>query len=157
LAYDVSTTPTVGDATKVNEYTRLRDAIKALSASCNHNLGGSLSQFVSDTTYANLPDYLEWEIDGTNLSGLSVYFEVNMQCGPTLSSCTGSMQLYNVTTAAAIASSAVSVIFSSVNERGHTKSAALTLTSGINRYRAQIKTSDATKVVAGVARVSIRG
>jgi hypothetical protein len=158
MSFDVTTSVAIGQATKVSDYARLAASIKAL-AGISHYLGGDLSSFISDTTYTNLTtEWLEWEIDGTNLSGLSVYLEVNVKAHPDNSgTVTVSVQLFNVTTTAAVASSEVAVAALAAGARAHSKSSAITLATGINKYKAQIKTSDAAKLVSGVARVSIRG
>jgi hypothetical protein len=157
MSFDATTTPSVGDATKLNDFTRLRDNDRA-NAGRSYFLGGSLTTYISDTSYVDLTaEYLEWEIDGTHLPGLTVYLEVNVRAHHDNSgTVTVSVQLYNVTTGAAVASSEVAVAGLAAGARSRSKSSAITLATGVNVYKAQIKTSDAAKRVSAVALLSIR-
>jgi hypothetical protein len=163
VAIDVTTTPAVGDATKTTDYARLRDNDKELmgaAAGCAHLLGGSIKEFIAATSETDLDE--GWiagcEIDGTHLAACEVILEVNVKRGPDGlgGSVTVTVDLFNVTTAAQIASSLIATVLSTTTVT-HGKSSALTLTTGINRYKARIKVSDATKPCAAVARVVIRG
>lgn len=82
MAYDVTTTPTVGNATKRSDYVRLRDAVKAVSQR-TFFLGGDLQAFFTDTAFIDHPNGFEVEVDFTNMSGLSAYLEVNGACQTT--------------------------------------------------------------------------
>lgn len=163
MALDLTTTPSVGDATKVADYTRLQANDKELAgaaAGCAHVLGGSLKEFIAATSETDLDE--GWvagvEIDGTHLAACDVYLEVNVKRGPDGlgGSVTVTVDLYNVTTSAQIGSSPVATALTTTTVT-HAKSVALTLTTGVNRYKARIKVSDATKPCAAVARVVIRG
>ena len=158
MAYDVTTTPSVGDATKRSDYTRLRDAVKAL-AGIRHFLGGSLDKFVQDTTYVDAPDGFEVEIDGTNLSGLSVYLEANAVCEVTAAvSCDVKLQYWTGAAWADVAGAAASVALTTAYARGWNKSSTFTLPSGVNRIKFVYKgTTGAANRVAAAAWVSIRG
>jgi hypothetical protein len=157
MAFDL-TAPSVSDATKLNDYLRLR-ANDVANAQKSFELGGSLGWFVINTAYGDIsPEYIEREIDGTNLSGLSVHLEVNVRAHPSNSgTVTVSVQLFNTTTVAAVASSEVAVAALAAGARAHSKSSAITLATGLNKYKAQIKTSDVAKQVSAVAWISIRG
>lgn len=163
MAVDLTTTPAVGDATELTDYTRLRDSIKEAAgafAGVPHLLGGSIKEFIAATTETDLDE--GWiagvEIDGTHLAACDIYLEVNVKRGPDGlgGSVTVTVDLYNVTTAAQIASSPVATALTTTTVT-HGKSVALTLATGVNRYKARIKVNDATKPCAAVARVVIRG
>lgn len=165
MAIDLSTTPAVDDATKLGDYTRLRDAARGLVGATAGVIvwqGGDLDAFIIDTTEATLPKAFGdagAEIDGTLLgfSGVTVVLEVvalRQQDVATTVTCT--VDLYNVTDSAAVASSAVAISLSSGNTT-HQKSAALTLPTSVKRFRVRIKTSDAAKPVSAIARVVVKG
>lgn len=163
MALDLTTTPSVGNATKLTDYQRLRDNDKELAgaaAGVPHLLGGSLKEFIAATSETDLDD--GWiaglEIDGTHLAACDVYLEVNVKRGPDGlgGSVTVTVDLYNVTTGAQVASSAIATALTTTAVT-HAKSSALTLAAGVNRYKARLKVSDATKPCAAVARVVIRG
>ena len=156
MAYDATTTPASGADTQLVDYTRLRDCIRSLAGSgSSHDLGGSLDQFLEDTSFVDLPDGWECEIDGTELAGRSVYFEVNAWIEVAVA-CTVTLRLYDVTGAAAVASSDVAIVSPGLT-RTQGKSGALTLNASLRRYKAQIKGSiGAAAKVAGRARVIIR-
>jgi hypothetical protein len=156
MAFDATTTPASGDDTKLVDYTRLRDNCKSLAGSgSSHDLGGSLDKFVEDTSFVDLPDGWECEIDGTELSGRSVYFEVNALAEVAVA-VTATLRLFDVTGAAAVASSDVAIV-SPGTTRTQGKSGALTLNASLRKYKAQIKGSvGAASKVAGRARVIIR-
>lgn len=163
MAIDFTTTPAVGDSTELSDYTRLRDNDKELAgaaAGCAHVLGGSIKEFIAATTETDLDE--GWvagvEIDGTHLAACEVYLETNVKRGPDTAggSVTVTVDLYNITTGAQVASSPVATALTTTTVT-HAKSSALTLATGVNRYKARIKVSDATKPCAAVARVVIRG
>ena len=158
MAYDVTTTPAIGNATKQNDYIRLRDAIKALSAAGNHDFGGDVTAYISDTSFVDLPSGSHLEIDGTNLSGMSVFFEANAFANPS-NALAGSMflRLFNVTAGAAVASSQVEISGLSAGQHGRGISSALTLAAAANVYKVQVQSSNASFSYAGTARVTIRG
>ena len=77
--------------------------------------------------------------------------------GPDVSSSvTCTVDLYNVTDAAQVASSAGAITLSTGSVT-HQKSTALTLPTSVKRFRVRIKTSDGTRPVAAVARVVVKG
>jgi hypothetical protein len=162
MGFDATTTPAVGDSTKRSEYVRLRDALRALQAGDVHDFGGSLSAFISDTAYVDLPDSWECEIPGAELSGRAVYLEVNAMARKAdlsawgVTTVTASFQLWNISTGALVASSEVNLVISAADTRVRTMSSTFTLAASTDRYKVQIKTSDAAKLVSGRARVVIR-
>ena len=165
MALDLTTTPSTDDATKLNDYTRLRDSSRALVGATAGVIvwqGGDLDAFIVDTTEVTVPKAygdVGAEIDGTFLgfSGVTVVLEVMAVRGPDVSSSvTCTVDLYNVTDSAAVASSAVAITLSTGNVT-HQKSTALTLPTAVKRFRVRIKTSDAAKPVAAIARVVVKG
>lgn len=161
MALDLTTTPSTGDATKTSDYTRLRDNDKELAgaaAGITAAWGGSLKDFVDDTTEVDLDDGGEWEVDGTHLAACEVYLEVNVKRGPDGlgGSVTVTVDLYNVTTAAQVASSPVATALTTTTTTP-AKSVALTLATGVNRYKARAKVNDATKPCAVKWRLLVRG
>jgi hypothetical protein len=156
MSWDVTTTPPVGQATKRSEYTRLRDSLKSVRQQ-SWSFGGSLLAFetvAAADTYVDLPDSAEIEINGDDLSGLSAFLEVNA-IGMDATAVTITCQLYNVTAAAAVASSAVTVVNPGTT-RTRGVSSTITLAAGNNRYKVQIKRSVTTAGVAARARVYTR-
>lgn len=163
MAFDVTTTPAINDATKLGDYTRLRDALRALSSAMGGVVlrqGGSLEAFIVDTTEAPVPfsgGTAGFEIDGTYLGYVTVVLEVVAIRHPDVSTTvTCTVDLYDVTTPGVIASSAVAISLSTALAT-HQKSVALTLPASVKRYYARIKTSDGTKPVACEWRVVAKG
>ena len=156
MSFDTTTTPAADANTLLTDYTRLRDNDKSLAgAGQEHDFGGSLDKFVEDTVAADLPDSWEKEIDGTELAGRSVIFEI-VANAELSSAVTVTIDLFNVTDAGAVASSAVAIALTSTT-RQWAKSGALTLPTALKRYKARIKGSvGAGNKVAGRARVVIR-
>jgi hypothetical protein len=163
---DLTTTPAVLDATKLDDYTRLRDAARALAGAAAGVVlweGGDLDAFETSTVEVTLRK--AWgdagvEVDGTYLPllatiGGSVFLEVVARrvVGGAAVTCT--VDLYNVTTGAQVAGSAVAISLTTDNETKQ-KSGAITLASGVNSYRARIKSSTGTDVAAR-ARVVAKG
>ena len=161
MAYDVTTTPAVNDATKLDDYTRLRDALRALASAMGGVVlaqGGSLTSFVSDTTEVDLPagpGAAGWPVDGTHLGYVSVTLEV-VAIRQLAFTVTCTVDLYNVTDGAQVASSPVAVSLTTGAATAQA-SAALTLPASVKRFKARIKTSDGTRPVAAVWRLVAKG
>jgi hypothetical protein len=155
MSYDATTTPSSGDDTQLADYTRLRDNDKSLAGSgSSHDLGGSLNKFVEDTSFVDLPDGWDLEIDGTQLGGRTVKLEFNV-IGETGTAVTVNVRLFNITDAGAVASSDTAVVNPGTT-RTRGISSALTLPTAAKRYKAQIKGSvGAAAKVAARARVII--
>lgn len=166
MAVDFSNV-TIGEATKQDDYVRLRDTIKEAAggiAGVGTELGGDLSRFIVATTETDLPDGVEREIDGTHLAACEVYLEVMVQRGHDIygaspgGSVTVTVDLYNVTAGAQVSGSPVATALTTpLFTRTHAKSTAVTLATGVNRYKARAKVSDASSPCAVVARVVVRG
>jgi hypothetical protein len=125
----------VGDSTQKPHYDVVFDGMVALKQGrLLHSLGGRGSAVISDTSAVALVDFIDVEIDGTNLSGFTV--EVHAMCS--VVSGTGTLQLYNVTTAAVIASGSFTATSPTL-----TKITGITLTTGVNVYRARFYGSTA--------------
>lgn len=156
MAYDVTTTPSVGDATKRSDYTRLRDAIKSVRQQ-DWDLGGSLNVYdiaVAADTWVDVPDSWQKEINGDDLSGLGARFEVNGR-GDSATNVTITLRLFNVTAGAAVASSEVTLTNPGATPtRG--VSSTVTLAAGDNVYKPQFKRSVNTVGIAARARVYTR-
>jgi hypothetical protein len=126
---------TVDEATKKDDHDKthnntvsLKEARRALT------LGGDFTAAVTDTSFVDIPGVAHFEIDGTNLSGLTV--ECHFMC--VVESGTGTFRLWNVTTAAEVASSQ-KTFTNTTSDRIETST--LTLTTGVNEYKAQVKGS----------------
>lgn len=163
MAFDVTTTPAINDATKLGDYTRLRDALRAVASAMGGVVlrqGGSLEAFITDTTEVPVPfsgGNAGFEVDGTYLSYVTVTLEVVAQRHPDVgTSVTCTVDLYDATTGAAVASSAVAITLSTANAT-HQKSTAITLPASVKRIYARIKTSDGTKPVAAEWRLVAKG
>jgi len=163
MAYDVTTTPSVDDATKLADYTRLRDAARALAGAMGGVVlaqGGSLDEFLSDTTEVDLPNgpgAAGWPVDGTHLGYVTVELQVVAIRHPDAAgTVTCTVDLYNVTDAGAVASSAVAVSLTTTAATAGASSA-LTLPTSVKRFKARIKTSDGTRLVAAVWRLVAKG
>lgn len=165
---DLTTTPTLDDATKLNDYTRLRDALRGCGPAIYAGMPildfGDLDQFQEQTSEVTLRRGFGEpgaEIDGSLLSllvgvGGSVFLDVVARRQPGVANCTCTVDLYNVTDGAQVASSPVAISLTSDNETVQ-KSVALTLASGVKRYRMRIKTSSAASPVAARARLVVKG
>jgi hypothetical protein len=163
MGFDVVTTPSIDDATKQNDYTRHRDALRALASAMGGVVlwqGGDLEEFQLDTTEVTLrkaggdPGF---EIDGQYLGYVTVILEAVAIRDPSPgTNVTCTVDLYNVTDSAAVASSAVAITLNSA-AAVHQKSVALTLPASVKRYRVRIKTSSGTQGVAAIARVVAKG
>lgn len=165
---DLTTTPVVDDATKLDDYTRLRDALRGSAPAVFAGVPvldwGDLDAFDANTVEATIRKGfgdVGVEIDGTLLSllagvGGAVFLEVVARREPGAATATCTVDLYNVTTAAQVASSAVAISLSTDNETGQ-KSSALSLASGVNKYRVRMKTSNAATPVAARVRLVVKG
>lgn len=159
MAFDVTTTPAIDDATKQADYIRLRDAARALAGALGGTVlrqGGSLSSFITSTTEVPCEPCggdAGFEIDGTYLGYVTVVLEVvAKRDADVATSVTCTVDLYDVNAPGAVASSAVAITLSTANAT-HQKSVALTLNASVRRYYVRIKTSDAAKAVAAEWRV----
>lgn len=165
---DLTTTPATDDATKLDDYTRLRDAGRGLASAMAGVVawqGGALDEFEESLTAVTLRNAFGdagAEIDGTHLGlvaavGGSVVLEVVAIRHPdSAGTVTCTVDLYNVTAAAVVASSSVAISLTTAAAT-HQKSGALTLPTSVQRYRVRILTSDATRAVAAIARVVVKG
>ena len=165
---DLNTTPATDDATKLDDYTRLRDAGRGLASAMAGVVawqGGDLEEFeaaTSETTLRKAFGVAGVEIDGTHLGlvtsvGGSVILEVvAIRRFDVSTTVTCTVDLYNVTAGAVVASSPVAISLTTAAAT-HQKSSALTLPTSVQRYRVRIKTSDGTKPVAAIARVVVKG
>lgn len=165
---DLTTTPATDDATKLDDYTRLRDALRgsapAVVAGQPVIDWGDLDAFDNNTTEATLRKGFGdpgVEVDGTLLAllagvGGSVFLEVVARREPGAATATCTVDLYNVTTGAQVASSAVAISLATDNATAQ-KSGAITLASGVNKYRFRMKTSNAATPVAARARLVVKG
>lgn len=165
---DLTTTPAVDDATKLDDYTRLRDALRGSAPAIVAGLPvldwGDLDAFETSTSEVTLRKGFGdpgVEIDGALLSllagvGGSVFLEVVARRDVGTATATGTVDLYNVTAGAVVAGSPVAISLTSDAETSQ-KSGALTLAASVAKYRIRIKTSNAATPVAARARLVIKG
>lgn len=137
MAFNVTNPVSVGDATKKDHYDRVFDNVIAVKERRGElALGGSDSDAVSDTGFVDLPAGVHVEIDGTNLGGFTV--EVHFM-GRVLAG-TGTIRLWNITAAAEVSSSQKTFTNTSADR---IVSSSLSLASGVNEYKLQVKGSAA--------------
>jgi hypothetical protein len=128
-------TASVDEATKLDHLDEVGDSTVALKESRSALiLGGDPNAAVDDTSFVDVPGAVHFEVDGTNLSGVTV--QCHFQC--ICESGTGTFRLYNITTAAEVASSQKTFV-NTTADRAETSN--LTLTTGVNEYKAQVKGS----------------
>ncbi len=128
----------VGDATKKSHYDRsFNNGIALKEARLEHPLGGDFQVSVADTAYVPIPGFIVFEIDGTNLSGMTV--ELHAMCRAATG--TGRYRLWNITTGAEVAGSETTFTETSATLK---KSSGITLTAGVNTYRLEIRGNGAT-------------
>jgi hypothetical protein len=152
--YDVTTTPAAGDATKIDDYTRLRDSIRSVaSVGTVHDFGGDLEEFVTDSSFIRAPKSRTLQISGDDAGGRTVLFEINVVCD---AAATVEMVLWNLTANAAVASSTLSVVLGAAGVVTHSISSALTLATGFALYEIRIRRVSGGNV-AGWGRVVARG
>lgn len=165
---DLTTTPTVDDATKLDDFTRTRDALRGSAPAIVAGMPvldwGDLDAFEVSTSEITLRKGFGApgvEIDGALLSllagvGGSVFLEVVARRQPGTANATATIDLYNVTAGAQVAGSAVAISITSDAEASQ-KSGALTLAASVAKYRIRIKTSNAATPVAARVRLVIKG
>ena len=133
MTWTTSNPVSVDEATKADDYDALWDNAQALAdLRVEKYLGGAYYIGVTDTTYITVPSSIQTWNDASPVSGLSVRFEFQAD----LVSGTGYARLYNVTGAAAVASSEVTF-----TTAGRKSSGAITLASALNAYICQVKGS----------------
>lgn len=137
MAFNTSNPVVVGAATKKEHYDRAFDNGVALKeARHSQDLGGDdeRSILTVNTSWEDVPGFVDAELDGTNLGGLTV--EVHIMGRVSLG--TGRFRLYNLTTAAAVSGSETTFLETTATLK---KSGAITLTTGLNTYRLQANIS----------------
>ncbi len=150
MSFSNSNPAVVGAAVRKGHYDTIFDNTVALkeARSC-HDLGGSYHDTVSDTSLVDIPGAVFVEVDGTNLTGLTV--EVQAMCK--VASGTGYIRLYNITTPGYVGSE---VSFVS-GAPALVKITGLTLATGVTQYKLRVRgaTSDTQPSVWG-AKLVIR-
>jgi hypothetical protein len=163
MAFDATTTPALNDATKLNDYIRLRDndRIGAMPAMAGATLlqGGSHDAFIYSTAFQRLPNCPAFEIDAALGAYVSVYLEVEPVREPGVGVTVNAIfDVWNVTTGAVVTGSEVTVPIDVAHPASkHSKSTAFTLASGVNRYYIRVKTGTADQSVGGFARIVAKG
>lgn len=148
MAFDVTTTPAEDDATKLTDYVRLRDAARYLApatAGVTLASGGSLDAFVTDDSVMVPVPFSGGtsgvEIDGAYLGYASVWLEVVVRRYPSATSdALATIDVWEATTGAAVASSEINEIITSSASQ-HRKSTAFTLASVVRRYYVRMRTN----------------
>lgn len=163
MPIDVTTTPALNDATKLNDYIRLRDndRIAAMPAMAGATLlqGGSHDAFIYSTSFQRLPNCPAFEIDSALASHVSVYLEVEAVREPAVGVTVNAVfDVWNVTTGAVVAGSEVTVAVDVAHPSSkHSKSTAFSLAAGVNRYHVRIRTGTVDLSVGGFARIVAKG
>lgn len=167
MALDVTTTPALNDATKLNDFIRLRDndRIGAMPAMAGATLlqGGAFDEFIYSTAFVRLPFCPAFEIDSALAGYVSVYLEVEAVREPGVGVTVNAVfDVWNLTTGAVVAGSEVTVPVDVAHpsiggSTKHAKSTAFTLAAGVNRYYIRIKTGTTDQSVGGFARIVAKG
>jgi hypothetical protein len=124
----------VGDATRKSAYDRVfLNTIALKEARLEHHLGGDVMISVADAAYVPLPGVVVLELDGTNLSGLTI--EVHAMCRVAAAG-TGRFRLWNITTGGEVSGSETTFTETTATLK---KSAPLTVATGINQYRVEVR------------------
>lgn len=163
MALDVVTTPSQDDATKLNDYTRLRDndriAAVPTIAGAALLLGGSHDDYEYGTAFARLPRGPAFEIDGALQGYVSIYLEVDAVREPAASSTVSAVfDLYNATDGAVVAGSEVTVSVDVAHPTSkHGKSTTFTLNTGVKRYYFRLKSGTINVGVGGFCKLVAKG
>lgn len=158
MAVDVTTTPALNDATKLNDYIRLRDndrsAAFPVSAGAPLLLGGSYAEFVDGTSYVRLPQSPGFEVDGALAAYNNVYLEADAIRADGASTVSAVFDLWDATTGASVAGSELTISVDVAHpSTKHGKTTAFTLNSGVRRYYFRIKSGSAGVQVAGFCKL----
>jgi len=119
------------------------------------NLGGSrLTSIPLAAVATDAVDYIDVEIDGTQLAGLTIQARIEVRTTNAGTSVTPKVR--NVTDATdagtGVASTATAADYSGTNQK---QTIALTIASGIKKYRLQLTPSNATNQVFGIGYIEI--
>lgn len=157
-SFDVTTTPSVGEATKRSDYVRLQKSIAATRQQ-SWFFGGSLLTFetsVAIDTYTDVPDSVELQIDGTDLDGLGVYLEANV-VGMDSTSVTITVGLFYWNGSSwSLVSGATVAIADPGTTRTRSESSTITLPSGVKRYKVQFQRTTTDAGIAARVRLYTR-
>lgn len=141
----------------VNELKDREDALAQVRF--QHHLGGSRSQGVLSASYVAVPDWIDVELDGTYLAGLTCRVRVELRTADAATSVT--FRLYNVTAGAAMTLSPVAASCTATNTNysgtNQVQSCTFTPTTGVNKYRLQIVGGNATNEIYAIGFVEIFG
>lgn len=135
----VTSNPVLPDnATKADDYDVVFDNTQALAAiRIERFMGGESFIAYTDTSYVDIESKIQIAIDGTKLTGLTVYFEFMAL----VDSGTGYARIYDETAAGALSGSEVSFTNTTV---GRKASGSLTLPSAAHSYKVEVKGSAAS-------------
>ena len=127
-----STNPViVGGSTRKSDFDRAFNNCIALKlARLDHALGGDFQVSVADITYVPVPGFIVLELGGLTI-------EVQAMCRVTTG--TGRFRLWNITISTSVAAS--ETLFIEVTPTLK-KSSTLTLASGVNTYRLEVRGAD---------------
>jgi len=154
MAYSRTNPVSVGDPTRKSDHDRTFDNVEAIrTLGLEYHLGGSDVAHFNDTSAVDIADPSIVQIDGTNLtaSHLEAYFEATFRGAN--GSNQVSVELYNITDTATVASSQVNLTSASFDR---VRSAALSLPASAKEYKARCFTSNsATEVVVASAKIII--
>lgn len=125
------------------------NAIALASSRFQHYLGGSRQFGLRSASYVDAVDYLDVELDGTNLTGLTVRARVEVRTANTGTTVTPKIR--NVTDA----SDAVVGAAYGADTNWDAQTLSFTPVAGVKTYRLQLTGSNATDDIFGVGYVEI--
>lgn len=130
--------------------TSLKDNIVALAGRrANYSLGGSMEDGQRSAAAVEVPNYIDVELDGTNLGGFTKQARIECKVGNTTTSNTP--RVLNVT------DTTVAGTGSAMNSVTRTAQAALALTvaSGVKKYRLQHTGSNADDDIFSIGYIEV--
>jgi hypothetical protein len=144
MAFETTNPVTVDNATKKDDYDVAFDNTIALQDRRGQlELGGDYLAEVTDASFVDIPGAVHAEVNGTNL-GADLTVEVHFMC--LVATGTGTVQLYNITDTAVVASSTKTFTNATADR---IETSAITLAPGLKEYKLQVKgssTSDLPRV-----------
>lgn len=129
--------------------------LSVVSSRLQHFLGGSRTQSVPQVAAAqDAIDWIDVEIDGTLLSGLTIQARVEVRSAAAGTSVTPTVRNMTDSTTAGtgVSCSATAADYSGTNQK---QTIALTIASGIKKYRLQLTPSNTTNPVMGIGYIEI--
>lgn len=156
MAWNVIAARVLDDVFGYQSANRIRENLIAIiSARLTYYLGGSRATSVPLVASAqDAIDYIDIELDGTNLGGLTKQLRVEVRTANAGTSVTPRLRNITDSTDAGVgvACTATNADYSGTNQR---QTITLTLASGVKKYRLQLTPSNTTNAVYGIGYIEI--